>query len=323
VRFADVAGHEAVKELLVRAADRERVPHACLFHGPEGVGKRTTALAFLSYLVCRDRAGGDSCGRCVPCRQVSDGAFVDLAVIVPEKGYVKIDAVRDAMPRLYYQPLVGPWKCLLIDDAHAMTLEAANAALKTLEEPPSSTLFVLVTPTPDVLPRTVLSRCFAVPFGPVPAADTVRLLVGRGVEEEAARAAVARARGSPGRAIRLLDSPVLAEREAFVKGFLALAGASAEERMRFADGVASSKDDAEDLMDLLESVVQDVLLAAAGAPDAGLRNPDLAEPIRGFAGRVGPDRAVRLADVLLEWDANRRYSPAIRVAVDRLVLELP
>lgn len=323
MRFADVAGHDTVKTLLVRAADRGRVPHAWLFHGPEGVGKRTTALAFLSYLVCRRPSGGDSCGECVPCRQVSDGSFVDLATLQPDKGYIKIDAIRDAMPRLLYPPLVGPWKCLIVDDAHTMTLEAANAALKSLEEPPSGTLFVLVTPAPDVLPRTVLSRCLAVPFGPVQVPEIVRLLLSRGVPEEAARAAAARSRGSPGRAAHLADSPVLEERRDFVSSFLALAGAGTLARMQFADGVASSRDDAEDLMEVLESVVQDVLLAASGVSDEALRNPDLAGPIRAFADKVGIDRALRMAASLIEWDAGRRYSPSVRVAVDRLVMEIP
>lgn len=321
MRFADIVGHEDVRAELLRAADRGRVPHALLFHGPEGVGKRSMALAFFSYLSCRERTGQDSCGQCVACRQVTEKTFPDLSVLAPEKGTIKIDAVRGAMPRLLFPPIVGPWKFLLIDDAHALTLEAANAALKTLEEPPSQTLFVLVTSTPDVLPRTVLSRCLAMPFGPVLARDIVSMLVARGVDPEKARAAAAMARGSPGAAVRLLHSPVEEERTAFVAAFLNLLGSSVEARMQFADGVASERK--EGLIALLESVVHDVLAATAGVDDSALRNPDLAGLIRTFAEKVGQDRAIRMAEVMLEWDANRRYSPSIRVAVDRLVLEIP
>ncbi|NOZ00429.1 MAG: DNA polymerase III subunit, partial [Deltaproteobacteria bacterium] len=184
MRFADITGHGRAKEVLRRCVDRDRIPNAFLFHGPEGVGKRTTALALLSYLVCRDPQEGDSCGACGPCVQVGSGDFVDLHTLVPDKGTIKIDSVRNAMPRLFFEPLVGPWKCLLIDDAHLLSIEAANAALKTLEEPPPKTLFILVTSAPDILPRTVPSRCFPVPFGPLKPDLVAGFLMGRGGVEE-------------------------------------------------------------------------------------------------------------------------------------------
>lgn len=323
MRFADIVGNAHVKEVLRRAADRGRVPHAWLFSGPEGIGKRTMALAFLSYLVCRDRDGGDACGQCRPCRQVADGVFPDLSVLSPEKGYLKIDAVREAMPRLFFPPLVGPWKCLLVDDAHTLTLEAANAALKTLEEPPPNVVFVLVTPSPDLLPRTVVSRCFHLPFGPASAQEVLRFLMDRGREGDDAVAAAALSRGSPGRALQFLDSPVLAERREFLTTFLAMAEAGADQRLQMADGVGANREDAGELMLLVESLARDVLRASAGLADAALSNRDLVPEIRAFAERLGPDRAARMADAWLDWDQARRYTPGVRYALDRLLQALP
>jgi DNA polymerase-3 subunit delta' len=323
MRFADVVGNGHVKEVLRRTADRDRVPHAWMFTGPDGVGKRTMAMAFLSYLVCRDRRDGDACGECRPCRQVADGVFADLQVLSPEKGYIKIEPVREAMPRLFYPPLTGPWKCLLIDDAHTLGLEAANAALKTLEEPPSMVMFVLVTSSPDLLPRTVLSRCFQVPFGPVPTEDVVRFLESRGRTGPEAAAAAALSRGSPGRALQFLDSPVLAERLEFLTSFLDLAESDADPRLKFADGVGSSREEASDLMLLVESLARDVIRAASGLPDDTLSNRDVAPAIRAFADRAGPDRAVEMAAAWLDWDASRRYSPNPKATIDRLLLALP
>ena len=323
MRFADVVGNGHVKEVLRRAADRDRVPHAWMFTGPDGVGKRTMALAFLSYLVCRDRRDGDACGECRPCRQVADGVFADLQVLSPEKGYIKIEPLRESMPRLFYPPLTGPWKCLLIDDAHTLTNEAANAALKTLEEPPSMVMFVLITPSPDLLPRTVLSRCFEVPFGPVPTDEVVAFLQSRGRSGPEVASAAALSRGSPGRALQFLDSPVLAERTEFLSSFLDLVDNDAEPRLKFADGVGSSKEETADLMLLVESIARDVLRAAAGLPDDTLSNRDLAYAIRSFADRVGPDRAVDMATAWLDWDATRRFVPNVRATMDRLLQALP
>ncbi len=321
MRFADVVGHSHAKEVLLRAALRERVPHAFLFAGPDGVGKRRTALAFLSFLVCRDRGEVDACGQCRSCRMVDAGTFADLAVLTPEKGTIKIDTIREATPRLNFQPLVGPWKCLLIDDAHTMTIEAANAALKTLEEPPDRTLFVLLTSNPDALPRTVLSRCMTLHFGTLPTEDVAALVAReREVSGEDAMAAAAMSRGSPGRALRLLDSPVLAERRAFISTFLELAGKGPADRLELSDGIASSKEEAADTALLLESLVQDVLLAAAGRPDTELCNRDMADPIRAFAQQIGVDAALAVARAWLDWDAVRRYHPDTRSAVDRIMM---
>jgi DNA polymerase-3 subunit delta' len=320
MRFADVVGHAHVKDLLLRAGRRGRVPHAYLFHGPEGVGKRAMAMAFLSWLVCRDRQGDDACGECVACRQVAAGTHVDLAVLEPEKGYIKIERWREAVPRLLFEPVAGPWKCLVVDDAHAMTLETANAALKTLEEPPSATLFFLVTSAPDTLPRTVASRCFPVPFGPVPAPDVAALLGRRGKAPEEAVAAAARSRGSPGRALRLCESEVLSERVEFIRSLLDAASSGPGDRLRFGDDATREREDVEEHMELVETVVRDVLLAAAGAPDDALCNADLAGPIRAFAESAGPDRALAMVDAWLDWDLARRYAPAARLAVDRLML---
>ncbi|MBL6974543.1 MAG: DNA polymerase III subunit delta' [Deltaproteobacteria bacterium] len=323
MRFADIVGHGAVKEILRRAADRDRVPHAYLFHGPEGVGKRSLALALYSYLVCHEPVDGDACGACTPCRQVDEGTFVDIHRPPPDKGVLKIGTMRDVMSRLFFEPMVGPWKFLLVDDAHTLTHEAANAALKTLEEPPPRSLFVLVTSTPDILPRTVLSRCFQVPFGPLATEDVVGLLVGRhNMDEALARDAAVLSRGSVQRALQLAEGEALGERVDFIQGFLSLAGCGPDEKLAFSEGVASSREESAVYMDLIESVLSDLLLAWAGLPDDTFTNADMAVPLRTFASRVGMERLQEMVRAYHEWDATRRYRPYTRSAVDRIVLAL-
>ena len=323
MRLSDIIGHDHVKDVLIRAVAADKVPHAMLFHGPEGVGKRSMALALVSLLVCRNRVNGDACGECLPCRQIADGTYIDLRMVRPEKGIIKIDAVRELLPSLYFEPLAGAWKCLILDDAHAMTQEAANAALKTLEEPPRQTVFCLITSAPDTLPRTVLSRCFGLPFGPLrPDTLSAFLMTRLGLSEAAARSLAMRARGRPGLALRLAESPAMAERGPFVTEFLALADAGPQRRLAFAEGMASSKEEALDLVEILQSVLSDVLLATTGLPDDAMQNVDFADDIRAFAARIGPRKALDLSATLLEWDATHRYNPGLRAMVDRLVLGL-
>ncbi len=323
MRMSDIVGHDHVKEVLLRLVHADRVPHAMMFHGPEGVGKRSLAMAFISRLVCRSPQNDDACGECVACRQVADGTYVDLRLVKPEKGVIKIDAVRELLPSLYFQPMAGAWKCLLLDDAHTMTQEAANAALKTLEEPPRQTVFCLVTSAPDTLPRTVMSRCFALPFGPLRTESLTTFLATRlSLAPDEARALAVRARGRTGLALRLAESPAMADRVPFIAEFLALADATTSRRLAFAEGVASSKETAADLIEILQSVISDVLLAVADIPDVSLQNADFADPIRAFARRVGARKVLGLSATLLEWDATHRYNPGLRAMMDRLVLSL-
>ncbi len=322
MRFCDVIGHDHVKEVLRRAADRDRVPHAYLFHGPDGVGKRSMALALLSYLDCPNRRDGDSCGECRTCRAISEGTFVDLHVASIERGQIKIDEMRSLMGRLYFEPMAGPFKCLLVDEAHLLNLPAANAMLKTLEEPPSRSLFVLVTPTPDLLPQTVVSRCFQVPFGPVSTGEVVRFLRGRRSEcsEDEARDAAVLSRGSPGRALALLDHPVLRERRAFLTAFLSLARQPPAERLAFSEATARSKEDLAAYATLLCSLLSDLLLVAADQPADSLANADLLPEMRAFLERVGTDGVLALIEAWRRWDEDRVYQPYARAALDRLVL---
>ena len=324
MRFADIVGHEPVAEMLRRAVTRNRIPHAILFHGPDGVGKRSMALAFFSYLVCEERGPDDACGVCRACRMVADGAFPDLHVAAVDRAQIKIDEMRALMSRLYLQPMMGPWKCVLLDEAHLLNLPAANAALKTLEEPPSRTLFILITPTPDLLPQTIVSRCFQVPFGPLPASVVADFLRRRrpDLPEAGVLDAAAQSRGSIGLALQLLENPALQERKEFLLAFLALPAQGPAERLRFSEGVAANREEAPAWMSLLGILLSDLLLAASGQPSSALANADLWPQIQAFVDQVGVDRLLAVVDAYREWDRDRRYYPSTRTALDRIVLAI-
>src|SRR5262249_59177701 len=133
--------------------------------GPDGVGKRRTAVALAQLLNCAaprpsDGIGLDACGSCPSCMRISRGVHSDVLVIVPgDTGAIKVDQVRDAIERAGYRPFEGRRRVVIIDEADRILVEAQNALLKTLEEPPSASMFVLVTSRPDLLLPTVPSRC--------------------------------------------------------------------------------------------------------------------------------------------------------------------
>jgi len=322
MRFAEVVGHRPVVEMLRGMAARDHVGHAWLFHGPEGVGKRTVAMAFLSYLVCRDRSPEDSCGRCPSCRQVDEGIFPDIQVLVPDGPFLKIEQVREAMPRLFFPPLVGPVKGLVLDDAHLMKLEAANAALKTLEEPPPGVVFILVTSAPDLLPRTVVSRCFPVAFGRLSTEEVRSLLAARGIDEPMAEVAAAMARGRPGLAMRLARTDGLSEGTDLLRALLELPHVT--DRFQVIEDLGRDRSESRQVyLEAIESLVRDLLRVAAGLPESECTHGDLYGRMKDLVDRIGTDAVLEMAEAYLAWDRDQGYTPSLSMALQRLLQPLP
>jgi DNA polymerase-3 subunit delta' len=164
--FRDVVGHRTLITLLARAAEGGTVPPSLLFAGPSGVGKRLTAVATAQALNCPNARRGasssppfDACGRCATCMRIARGVHPDVPIVGPgESGSIKIELVRELIDRAAFLPFEARRRVVVIDEADALVVAAQHALLKTLEEPPSASIFILVTSRPDALLPTVQSR---------------------------------------------------------------------------------------------------------------------------------------------------------------------
>jgi DNA polymerase-3 subunit delta' len=169
--FAEVLGHERLRDLLARAVAQRRLPPALLFSGPSGVGKRVLALAVGRALLC-ERGDGDPCDRCATCSRAARGLHPDAVLVEPSGSplSIKIEQVRDAVREIAGKPFEGRARTFVVDEAHLLTEQAQNALLKSLEEPPATSHVVLVTPSPQALLPTIRSRCQVLRFSPLPQA---------------------------------------------------------------------------------------------------------------------------------------------------------
>ena len=178
--FRDIAGHRHLIELLSSAVVRGSLPPSLIFAGPVGVGKLRAAIALAQTLNCltRPNGGADACGTCAACTRIARGVHADVLLIQPgDTGAIKVDQIRDAIERAAYRPFEGRRRVVIIDDADEILVEAQNALLKTLEEPPPASTFVLVTSRPDVLLPTVRSRCQRLRFGRLAPAEIAEVLI--------------------------------------------------------------------------------------------------------------------------------------------------
>lgn len=203
-RLGEILGQDHVVSMLHQGIERRTLHHALLFVGPEGVGKRTTALALAARLLCASPRALDACGDCAACIQVAAGSHPDFhreSFAVDDRGQPResmvIDQVRAVQLFLGAQALAGGRKVALIEEAHGLTEDAQNALLKTLEEPPRGSLIVLVCHNPSRLRATVRSRCQRVAFSPLDRRTVETLLTTRlGATEEDARLSSLYAEGS-------------------------------------------------------------------------------------------------------------------------------
>jgi DNA polymerase-3 subunit delta' len=336
--FRDIVGHRRLVALLARSVRRGTLPPSLIFAGPAGVGKRLTATSLAQALNCLhpldnpDPLDLDACGACAACTRVARGIHPDVLVLEPgDSGAIKIDEVRDAVDRASYRPFEGRRRVVIVDEADALVAPAQNALLKTLEEPPPSSVFVLVTSRPDMLLATVRSRCPQLRFRPLAATDIASELVKRGAQEAEARAVAASADGSLAHALAASAEEFVEARETAAL-VLAKAAEVRDPRRRIetardllAKTGAGGATDREQLaahLRAMASILRDIELLGARGDARTLANGDLRRTLDGLADAYRGDRGLRAFEAvdqaLLALDRNG----GVKVVADWLVLHL-
>ncbi len=294
--FRDIAGHRRLLDLLARSIARNTLPPSLIFEGPAGAGKRATAIAVAQALNCV-HGGLDACGECAACRKITRGVHPDVLIVEPgETGTIKIEQVREITDRANYRPFEGRRRVIIVDDADALVAAAQNALLKMLEEPPSTSVFILTTSRPDMLLPTVRSRCIRLRFAAVGRAE-----IDEEAREDAGRVLVAGGRAGDS-AVRLesaknlLPSPNMS---------------SAEQREHLAARLRA-----------MGALLRDAEVLATRADERVLANPDVRPAIERLAQAYAGERGVRaftaIDQALMALDRNA----GVKVVADWVVLQL-
>jgi DNA polymerase-3 subunit delta' len=303
-----------------------------LFHGPDGVGKKQAALTFAAALLC-ERSGADACGVCMSCVKIAREAHPDLLWVTrlekgakaaageePEaagevKREIGVEQIRDLNAHAVYGPREGRFRVFAVEPADRMTVSAQNALLKTLEEPASRTVIVLLSPRPHALLPTVRSRCFAIRFTTMPTLDLARELEGSGMQREEALTRAALAEGRLRKA-RELDLEASRSRREEILTMLETASTGDPRHLSQLPAMASDlagSDEASLLEDLetLGSLLRDIMRNGAGLDAASLVHTDLHQRLAALSARVPSTRAAELVRMLdrlrdeLRFNLNR------------------
>ena len=293
VPFSSIIGHRPVVDLLRETVRRGRVPQSLLFAGPDGVGKRAAALALAQAVNCPNRKDGDACGTCSTCDRIARAVHSDVTFLDTEgEASIKIRTLRErVLDVLGYRPFEAERRVYIIDEADALTDEAQDALLKTLEEPPPAAILILITAYPDTLRPTIQSRCRRLRFGPLAEPDVARILAERcKVDRAAARALAAASGGSVAHALAEKAGDLEEDRQAAIELLLSAGrgGGGVLARLKAATSLVQHESDRRDREALgtrfsfVASLLRDLGVLASGA-SAPLANADLESELRVLA----------------------------------------
>jgi len=298
--FADLIGNERIKKLLQRAVTDRRIGQSLLMIGPRGVGKYQFALALAQALNCDEPKSGDACGQCNSCRKIAAAEHLDVQTFTNDGQFIKIGQMREMSRDAQFRPYEGRHRVFIVDEADRMNANAANSVLKTLEEPPDSTLIVLVSANPYRMPDTIRSRCQILNFAALPANELERHLIAQGKREpDEARLLSRLARGSIGHALEIDLASYLEMRNRMLEMIDAMASSRDIQRLLGASeylGRKIEKEEFERHLDTLGVLLSDLLYVKVGAPQEMLTNPDVASQLQRIAASLTTEQIEGWAD---------------------------
>lgn len=312
--FDQLTGNERVKKILLRMLEHGRIPGALLFSGEEGVGKKQFALELARALNCKSPRGVQGCGECSACKRIGKFNFPqsddsddwksiiwtdhgDVGMVSAPKRSLLVAQMRAIESAANYRPFEGRARVFLVDDADQLNEPSANALLKILEEPPPTSHVILITSRPAMLLATIRSRCHAIRFSPLTAAEIEQYLLRNGLASPAE--AALRARVAGGSLSRALDSDLSGytrQRSAMLEVLKAIAlTGDRVSLLRSSEQLneAALKDEYETRLEILETLIRDALALSLRAPEAHLVNIDLRKDLEKISEKVTGERAVK------------------------------
>jgi DNA polymerase-3 subunit delta' len=331
-----VNGQENAVSLLKRSLEKNSLPHAYLISGPPHVGKMTLAIDISQAVNCSKE--NPPCGECESCLKIQQGKHADVQIIsltaqnVEEEGKtrteISIDDIRQIQYTVSLPPFEGKHKAFIIDGAESMSIEAANCLLKTLEEPVTQAVFMLLTTNASLIPETIVSRCQKISLNSIAASEIEKnLITVYDIDREKAVILSRLSHGCFGWALSAAqDEKILEEYFEKRSRVLEIMAAGLQERFSYAGTLSTqfSKDRAAvyDIMDIWLDTWRDMLLLKTGLPDA-VNNIDIAGQLKQCATAVGLEAIRNSIQAILEAKAQLDLNANARLVLEVMMLDIP
>lgn len=328
----DLLGQTHLLDRLGERVASGAVSHAYLISGPRSIGKRTLAQRIAQTLVCERGRSPGGCGACRACLKVEHGTHPDVreVAMLEDRQFISIEQIRDLERDLSLRPIESSWRVVIVHDASDLSEDAQDSLLKTLEEPPSHAVLLLVTYAPARLLDTISSRCQPLALRPVRTRDLEDFIAARTGDPALARIVAPLAGGRPGLALRLAtDERERASRLAILDELFTLLGSGLTARFGWARRVTEGADSREAREELRGSLEErfglwlELLRDAAVAGGAPPLHPDQRERTAALGARVDRRRLAGLASLLVRLRDDLERNANFRAATELLMLRLP
>lgn len=321
--FDQILGQDITKLYMKKALERQQVSHAYIISGEEGMGKRTLARELAQALLC-DTGGADPCGSCHSCIQFVTGNHPDMTWVTHEKASIGVDEIRAQLVEpMLIKPYHSKYKVYIVDEAELLTVQAQNALLKTIEEPPEYGVVILLTTNPDVFLQTIRSRCTMLKMMPLPDELIMDKLLQQGVDEPQAKRCAAFARGNLGKAMKLSRS------EEFFRMYELLVGALSKVRkmelseiMEFIRQLKEDGLDNEETLDFCELWYRDVLFCKATGDGDHLVFRAEKDVIRRIAGESEYAKLQKVVDAIAQAKTRLKANVNFENTMELVLLEM-
>jgi DNA polymerase III subunit delta' len=291
--FKNILGQDRPKQTLNKALRSNRIPNAYLFYGQKSVGKKFTAIEVGKALNCKTLGPVDSCDHCTSCLKIEKRIHPDFFIIEPKKSsptareaILKIDEVRGLQKKLLYLPYEGKTKVAIINNAECMNPQAANSFLKTLEEPPTKTLIILIASNPYQLLPTVVSRCQGIRFYPLPN-EAIKNIIGHNLKSESGESQPEeielRSRRSMGQVAYALEKDLLEvskEREELIQLVSIISFKRMDQVFLWTKTKSKQTEHIQLILDELTRILRDTVLIKVDPETSAVINTDLIKQLR-------------------------------------------
>lgn len=323
--FYDIIGQSKIVEHLQTAIRTQQVSHAYIFNGEDGSGKKTLARIFAETLECEE-GGINPCGKCHACHISDSGNNPDIITITHEKsGSISVDEIREQLiADITIKPYYGRKKVYIVPDATLMTVQAQNALLKTIEEPPEYAVIILLTDNKNKLLSTILSRSLTLEIRPIK--DTLvseYLVKNKNINEYKAQLTAAFARGNIGRALKLTDNEEFEEIKSEVIRVLSdISSMKMDGIMESVKTAVGFKEDIDDYLDLMLMWFRDVLLYKASGEDEGIIFAEEMSSVRRCAESFSFEKINLIIEKLMETKDKLASNVNAELSIETLLLSM-
>lgn len=323
ISWGNLIGHAATIAYLKKSIADEKFPHAVIFSGEEGIGKRLAAEICAAALLCENPVDGSPCGVCESCRLVAARSHPDFYVVEAEATKttrnIKIGQIRDMQAEASLRPINSARRVVIIDGAELMNNAAANCLLKTIEEPPSQTIFILLTANRSSLLMTIRSRCMTVHFDKLTPAQIADELINRGVEVQEAERLSVIAGGSFGRALTLKDSGGAELRETALNTIEKISRAELTNEDIFKQGAEVAdwpRDKFADFLTHIQKILRDICFNDV----LELHNPDLATQLNQI--KIPERKILLMIETGAEFHRRLKSNANLRLLAEAYLMQI-